>query len=337
MSSETPSAPKSSAPTRRRLGRGLASLMANTRTQVSQGASPSDSATLDTRYQSDGAQPPRGAGGYASDRKASLPIASIQPNPHQPRRTFAEADLEQLAESIRLQGVLQPLLVSPAGSNGSGRYVLVAGERRLRAAQAAGLEQVPCVIRTATAEQMLEWALIENVQRSDLNPFEQASAYRDYMARFGATQQQVARQVGLPRSTIANYLRIIDLCDEVQQLIADGSLSFGHAKVLGAFVGDPARQIELANKAAESGLSVRHLEQLAAVARGGDKARPPKAAPAANSQYIRDVERQLSQAVGTRVCVKPGRGKNTGRIIVDYYSLDDFDRIAEALGVKIQS
>lgn len=339
-SSPIPAAVASPKP--KRLGRGLASLMSNTRSLEQPAPLPP-------------AAPDRIDGNvtgvyklvaadraemhpHIADKPLDIPTDRIRPNPYQPRRNFAESDLAELVASIRQQGILQPLLVVPDGDPGQSRFILVAGERRLRAASRAGLASVPCLIRQATPEQMLQWALIENIQRSDLNPVERAHAYRDYLDRFSATQQQLAEEIGEPRSTVANYLRILDLCDTVHQSLVSGKLSFGHAKVLASLAGHPEKQVRLAAKVLEEDLSVRQLEQLVAEAAGQVPADPTtKPKGALKSQHILDVERQLSSAVGTRVCIRPGRGKHTGRIIVDYYSLDDFDRIAASLGAKLES
>ncbi len=332
------SAPASVAPARnRRLGRGLASLMSNTRlTPPAQASAVADAPPpAPARYEpaSPAPEPPQ-----PDDTLLQLSPDEIRPNPHQPRKTFDEAELAELADSIRQQGLLQPLVVVPNPQNGQGGYVLIAGERRLRASKLAGLERVPCVLRTATRQQMLEWALVENVQRADLNPVERAQAYRDYLDRFGATQQQLAERLGQPRSTVANFLRILDLCDDAQALILSGQLSFGHAKVLASLAGQPARQAELARQAAEQGLSVRQLEALLGQAPPEPPAQP-ETPPSAKSktQYVQDLERQLTRSIGTKVVIQPGRKKNAGRILLEYYSIEDFERITEALGARIES
>lgn len=265
-----------------------------------------------------------------------LDIEQIRPNPHQPRRDFDEEHLTELTESIRAQGILQPLLVT----EGKGGYTLVAGERRLRAARLAGLRQLPCIVREATREQMAQWALIENVQRTDLNPIEKAQAYRAYLDSFMATQQQLAAKLGQPRSTIANHLRLLDLCDTAQSAVVDGGLSLGHAKVLAALVGREEQQVRLTHKVVENGLSVRQLEQLVA-ARVNDPAgeRPAEsAAPTGPSDdYVTDLEKQLSMAVGARVKVKPSRRRGSGKIVLNYGSLDEFDHLVERLGVRLES
>lgn len=317
----------------RRLGRGLASLMANTRPPV-------EPATPDSpgRYEGVSTDGPSESPHVPGRSATMIPIESIQPNPYQPRRTFKAEPLAELADSIRRQGLLQPLLVVEQ----DGGYIVIAGERRLRAAKAAGLTEVPCVVREATREQMLQWALTENLQRSDLNVVDRAVAYRDYMDQFSVTQQQLSEQLSIPRATIANTLRMLDLCDYVQTMLASDSLSFGHGKVLAGLAGRPAEQIALAKSIVEGGLSVRHLEQLVARIVNGES--DARSAPAADrgpgplkSQHILDLERQLARVVGTKVTIRPGRSKHKGRITLEYYSLDDFDRIVESLGATLES
>lgn len=268
-----------------------------------------------------------------------LSIASIAPNPYQPRKLFQDGPLLELSESIKVHGLLQPVLVARIHQPHDGKaYNLVAGERRLRASQLAGLLDIPCILRHGSPQQMLEEALVENTQRADLNPVERAGAYRDLMDRFNLTQEQLAQRVGEPRATIANYLRILDLCDSVQQCLIDGRLSFGHGKVLAALAGQVATQIALAEKSVKDNLSVRHLETLVQAAQSGTPAvTVQKPAPAARSAYLSDVERQLTERVGTKVAIKPGRGKHTGKILIEYYSLEDFDRITRTLGARIES
>ena len=348
MSADTPHTDPASDPSRhhKRLGRGLASLMANTKTPSDH---PSTAATqlgeppVDARYQ------PVSVGILSrqthadSEGPAAIPVSRIQPNPYQPRQDFDQSQLEELTASIRAQGMLQPLLVSRHGDDNEGQYLLIAGERRLRAARDAGLATVPCVVRSATREQMLEWALIENIQRRDLNPVETAGAYRDYMDRFSATQQQLADKIGQPRSTIANHLRLLELYGAVQELLANGVLSFGHGKVLASLAGSQQLQLRIAQRAVAQHLSVRHVEELVAealtsMAGEGTGQRPPSRPPASGkAQYALDLERQISQAIGTKVTIRPGKAKNRGRIIIEYYSLDDFDRITEALGARLES
>jgi ParB family chromosome partitioning protein len=306
-----------------RLGRGLASLITNS-AHHNGDADVGVSVATEASYKHDG----------SANKPSPLEVSvdDISPNPMQPRREFNEDELKDLAASIREQGILQPLVLAPSDGLASPDhpYVLVAGERRLRAARMAGLKNVPCVIRQATRQQMLEWALIENIQRADLNPVEKAQAYREYMDRFGLTQVDAAQQLGQPRATVANFLRILDLCDELRQMLRDGSLSFGHAKVL-AGVTDQERQLSLARKVTASSLSVRQLETMVAEppAAAGETAPERKLKPA----YLRDLEERLTGCVGTKVSIMPGRAKHTGRIVVEFYNLDDFDRITGGLGL----
>ena len=281
------------------------------------------------------------AGG--SGTPIELPVTRIAPNPYQPRREFSSDDLRDLAQSIKQQGILQPLVVTHASGNagnGQDSFVLIAGERRLRAARQAGLTKVPCIIRQATRQQMLEWALIENIQRADLNPVEKALAYQDYMDRFQLSVADAAEKLGQARTTVANFLRVLELPDEVQAMLVGGQLSFGHAKVLAGLAGAPDRQSELARRVVAETLSVRQLETLA-TAPPPAQADPavPSVAKVIKSKaaYLRDLEEQLSRVIGTKVFVMPGRAKNTGRLVIEYYNLDDFDRISEKLGLSIES
>ncbi|MCK5113737.1 MAG: ParB/RepB/Spo0J family partition protein [Phycisphaerae bacterium] len=313
---------------KRRLGRGLSSLIDETPIPAANPAA----APQAPAAQADPTGTPR-----------EIPVDDIAPNPYQPRRTFNETELAELAQSISLQGILQPLIITDAAGvdnidNIKKPFALIAGERRLRAAKQAGLATVPCIIREANQQQMIEWAVIENIQRADLNPIDRGQAYRDYMDKFSVSQQEVAERLGQARGTVANYLRMLDLCDETQEMVAVGQISFGHAKVLAGLAGaeNQARQVKLARKIVSDGLSVRKLEEL--VTKEPGKVDPAAAKSATGKPaYVRDVEQQLTEAVGTRVTILPGRAKNTGKIVVEYYSLDDFDRISGSLGLEAAS
>jgi len=343
---------------RPRLGRGLASLIRSSAEPTGPEVQPEPAPEADaeagqyahveapealavaaeTGAAEEAASPPAGAA------VMMLPLGSIRRNPYQPRREFDEPELSALADSIRSHGVLQPVLVGEAGVvDGQTCYELIAGERRLRAAELAGAAELPAIVRRSTPEEMLELALVENIHRSDLNPLERASAYRELMDRFSLTQQQVAERVGEPRPTVANYLRLLDMADEVQRLIGAGELSFGHGKILAGLAGRPEAQTTLARRAVTEGLSVRELEALvAAAATGaeaaeGERASAKAKAPMGKSAYLLDLERQLTEAVGTRVQIRPGRAKHSGRIVIEYHDLDGFDRIAAALGAALES
>jgi ParB family transcriptional regulator, chromosome partitioning protein len=302
---------------KRRLGRGLDTLIHGKTDKPAPGVSEEDLA----RIRPDG-------------HPTQIAIADITTNPYQPRSTFDPTELAELASSIRQDGVLQPLIVTDAKLDGvDAKYILIAGERRLRASGQAGMSSVPCVVRQATERQVFEWAVIENVQRSDLNPIEKAEAYRNYMDRYKITQKDAAERLGQARATVANYVRLNQLEAETKEIIASRQISFGHAKVLASLLDDPARQVNLARRAIGEGLSVRKLEQLA-VAETPDKPAVEKKPAPAKLPYIRDMETQLTETVGTKVNILPGRKKHTGKIVVEYYSLDDFDRISASLGLK---
>ncbi len=322
-----PDSPKTPRP-KPRLGRGLSSLIGEStdlihpQEQDYQKVTDSPSPDLDA---------PSLQTQHAAHHISQIPLDQIAPNPHQPRANFAQDQLAQLAESIKHQGILQPLIVSPASPASPHPYVLVAGERRLRAARHGALETVPCLVRQATPQQMLEWALVENIQRADLNPIERARGYRQYMDRFALTQAELAERLGEPRPTVANYLRLLGLSDAVQDMILDGKLTFGHAKILAGLPPDPEKQLALAKKVISTGLSVRELERLVAQSAPPTTVHAPLAPD--KPRYIHDLEERLSHALRTRVRIVPGKKKNTGRLIVEYYSLDDFDRITEGLGL----
>jgi len=345
-------------PAKPRLGRGLSSLISPVIASADAQQVPPQSPLQST--QPDGAPDGASTAYYIAEKPSVMPMAStpvvppmtdgtssvtpneiriddISPNPHQPRREFSADELNELADSIRQQGIIQPLVVCPA--NGAGvvtPYVLIAGERRLRASRLAGLSTVPCVVRQATAREMLELALIENLQRADLNPVERAVAYRDYMDRFNLTQQEAAERLGLSRVTIANTIRMLDLSDDVQQLLLKGKLTLGHAKVLAGLTHRTELQLIMAQRVANEDLSVRQLEGLIAAATS-QPGQATRREPKQKQPYIRDLEDQLTATIGTKVFIHPGRAKNTGKIVIDYYSLEDFDRIAGNLGLKLQS
>ncbi|HPD45337.1 MAG TPA: ParB/RepB/Spo0J family partition protein [Anaerohalosphaeraceae bacterium] len=255
----------------------------------------------------------------------TLPISQIRANPYQPRQTWSDADLEELAASIQANGVIQPVLVRKKGTG----YELIAGERRLRAASIAGLEEVPAVVRDATDEEMLELALVENIHRTDLNPIERAMAYQNYIHTFSLSQTEAAERLGEDRSVVANYLRLLDLPQDIRAMLIEGQLAMGHARAILALPTDELRR-KLAHRALAGRLSVREVERLVKMSLEG--AREPKAKE--KSAHIMDLERRLKAALGTKVKISAGKRGNRGRIIIEYSSLDEFERLTERMGVN---
>jgi ParB family transcriptional regulator, chromosome partitioning protein len=250
------------------------------------------------------------------------PIEKIQLSKTQPRRYFDEQRLAELAASIREQGVVQPLVVRPVAG---GNYMLIAGERRWRAAQSAGLHEVPVVIRSVNDLQAFELALVENLQREDLNPIEEAEAYQRLIAEHGYTQEQLGERLGRDRSTLANSLRLLKLPEAVQQALVAGALSPGHARALLALE-KASQQIATLKQVTKAELSVRQTEALVKRLRT-PTAPKPAVAPSAN---LRDVQERISRALKTRVrLITSSRGR--GRIEIAFNSLDEFDRLLEIL------
>ena len=265
--------------------------------------------------------PQRGGAGHAS--AVEIAISRISPNPYQPRKRFTPDDLAALQASIADHGVLQPILVSETATG----YQLVAGERRLRAAQAAGLDRIPAVIRQLVDRDQLELALVENLQRADLDPLETADAYRQLINRFGLSQDDVATRVGRARSTIANTLRLLDLAPEVQAAVADGRLSEGHGRALGGL--PPEHQSRVLDSVVGQELSVRQTEELVRRLRE-PKRSPGEAVPERQADPdLERVEENLRRALGTKVSV--ARSRRGGRIVIEYYSDEDLNRLYEHL------
>ena len=287
-------------PNRSGLGRGLSALMAD----VAQTSS---------------------APAESSRPSATLPVESITPNPNQPRQDFSAAALGELADSIRAKGVVQPLIVRPRPQGG---YEIVAGERRWRAAQAAGLHQVPVLVRDYDDQEVLEIAIIENIQRADLNAVEEALAYRQLMEKFGHTQEKLAASLSRSRSHIANTLRLLNLPDPVLAMLRTGVLSAGHARAL-LTSPDPVR---LANETARRGLSVRETEKLVKVA-----ANPPGPQGKYRRQRVekdadtRAIEADLSANLRMTVRIKHDGADGTGTISISYRNLDELDLLCDVL------
>ncbi len=284
---------------KKRLGRGLGSLIGN----------------LDEVTQVD-----------ATDRAAGiseLDIDRIQRGKYQPRQTFDNQSLQELADSIRSQGIVQPIVVRPEGNH----FELVAGERRWRAAQLAGLQKVPAVIRELDAKSAAAIALIENIQREDLNPLEEAQAFFRLIEEFDLTHQQVADSVGRSRATVSNFLRLLDLADEVKEQVNKGLLDMGHARALLALIRHD--QIEIARVVVNRGLSVRETEQLVkkTLATQSDG---KKTSPAPVDPDIRRLENRISEKLGAQVKIKPGK-KGSGQLVIHFHSSAELDGILDHL------
>jgi ParB family chromosome partitioning protein len=255
-------------------------------------------------------------------RVYEISIDQIDDNPDQPRQTMDSSALAELANSLRTHGILQPVLLRQVGQ----RYQLVAGHRRTAAAKLAGLTTIPAIIRAdTTPEQQIEWALIENIQRQDLNPIERAKAYRAYIERFSVTHAQAAQRLGEDRTTITNFLRLLDLPGAIQELVIAGAISTGHAKVL-AGIDDAQRQLALATLTAQQGLSVRRLETLARESGAAAPARASKTGTVRTPNVL-DMEQRISRQLGTKLRIIPSRKKGAGKVVIQYFSVDDFDRI----------
>ena len=254
-----------------------------------------------------------------------IPLESLSPNPRQPRASIDQAGLEHLAASIRVHGVLQPLLVRRTGAE---RYELVAGERRWRAAEIAGLKTVPAIVVDLTESQSLEAALVENLQREDLAPLERATAYQQLVDMLGSSIDAVAERLGESRANVSNYLRLLKLSPEVQSLLASGELAMGQARAI-AGISDPKRQLAVARLAVRRRLSVRQVEALSR--NGGEVTARESTSKRAADAHLADVAEALSKALGLKVSLHPGKRKNSGRIVIRYNSLEEFDRLAEAI------
>jgi ParB family chromosome partitioning protein len=255
-------------------------------------------------------------------------LSSIVPSPLQPRKDFARDALAELVESIRQHGIIQPLVVRDVG----GRHELIAGERRWRAAQEAGLQQVPVITRVATNLEVLELSLIENLQRADLNPIEEAQAYARLAGEFGMRQEEIAQKVGRSRAAVANSMRLLDLHQQVQAWLTQGLLSVGHAKVL-LGLKDPEEQLAVAETILRRSATVRATERLVArqLGTGRPRRRRQTAATTVTSATIDDLQNRLQEHLGTRVTLH--HGEKRGRIEIEYYGNDDLQRVLSALGL----
>ena len=318
------------AQSKRGLGRGLGALIPSVPvapgsppgTGGMTGAGPRHAAPVgvaDGRTQPDGTP-------FFGAHYAEIALDAITANPRQPRQTFDDDSLAELAASIREVGLLQPIVVRPLAH---GRYELIMGERRWRASQQAELEQVPAIVRDTADTDLLRDALIENLHREQLNPLDEAAAYRQLLDDFGATHEELASKIGRSRPHISNTLRLLQLPAGVQRRVAAGVLSAGHARALLA-MDDPAMQERVAQRIVAEGLSVRAVEEIAVIGDNVPASQPRRPrAPRPEQPALRDVANQLSDTLDTRVKVEMGKRK--GRIVVEFASIEDLDRIIKAM------
>lgn len=305
------------------LGRGLESLLGPIATPASQPAPRTEPVTSVLSGTSALPQHPHSS---PQTPVRKLQISAIQPNPYQPRTEWNDEQLADLAASIKSSGVIQPIIVRSNGID----YELIAGERRLRASSLAGLTEIPAIVRKATEEQMLEIALVENIQRTDLNPIEKAKAYGRFIESFSLTHAEAAEKLGQSRSVISNHLRLLDLPQEIQQMLLSGQLTMGHARAILALPTDDLRR-KLANKALAGRLSVREVEGFVknqtnslADSQKAEKPIPP---------YLVDLQRRLADTLGTKVTINAGKTGQKGKLIIEFYSLDEFEAITKRLGL----
>ena len=305
---------------RRALGRGLESLLPPRSVPALEPATPAGSTPA--------ALPEISAGAAESTgQPLEIPVERIERNPFQTRTSFDEAQLAELTTSIAATGVIQPIVVRPLAED---RYQLIMGERRLLASKRAGRSTIPAIVRVASDEQTLEMTIVENLQRADLNPMEQARAFGRLSHDFRMTQEQMARRTGKDRASVANFLRLLKLPEPVQAAVESGELSFGHARTLLA-LDSPETILEATGKVRELAMSVRQTEIYVAGLLDPEE-RPRRAAKAEppRDPNVRDAEERLQRTLGLRVKIEDTRGR--GRVIIEYARLEDFDHILAALG-----
>ncbi|MES9833466.1 MAG: ParB/RepB/Spo0J family partition protein [Candidatus Thiodiazotropha sp. DIVDIV] len=290
---------------KRGLGRGLDALLGGMQSEGEQSGSDTD--TNESKR----------------DNLSRLPVDLIQRGRYQPRREFDPDSLRELADSIAAQGVIQPVIVRSIEND---RYELIAGERRWRAAQQAGLDEIPVVIKEVTEEAAMAMGLIENIQREDLNPLEEANALSRLLHEFGLTHQEVAKAVGKSRTTVTNLLRLLDLNEEVKSLVETGRIEMGHARSLLGLKGED--QTKAANLVVSQGLSVRETERLVRKLQNESENPKPKSAAPVVDPDIRRLVTDLSEKLGAKVDLKQG-GKGKGKLIIDYNSLDELEGILD--------
>ncbi|MEO0963665.1 MAG: ParB/RepB/Spo0J family partition protein [Planctomycetota bacterium] len=318
-----------------RLGRGLQSLMA--------GATPPAAVTVEPISEAPSPASKLSAAPFDGSAAQSTPgladglfhveLDRVQPNRHQPRQRWDDASLDGLAASIREQGVMQPIVVRRGDA--PDRYELVAGERRWRAAQRAGLDAVPALLRELSDEQSAQWALVENVQREDLNAMDRAEAVQGLVDSFGLTHGEVADRLGLQRATITNLIRLLGLSETVRGMLRDGLISMGHARAL-VGLADGDKQVALAERIVREGLSVRQVESAVRAFHVEPTAEATPSRPAIPA-HLAELERDIANRLGLKVKLKAGRRKGSGSLEIGFATLDEFDGLIDRLGVSAPS
>lgn len=307
---------KSKETTRRRLGRGLSSLISS--------PVPIDKTAATKQLLEAPAQVSKTADSHNSEALTMIEPDQIHPNPHQPRKHFDEESLKSLATSMQSDGLMQPIIVRPRSEGG---YELVAGERRLRAAHLIKLVTIPSIVREVDEQTSAALALIENLQREDLNPIERSEAFSQLIDDYGLTHQELADRLGMNRSSVSNFIRLTELSEPEKAALREGLLSMGHAKVL-LSITNLAQRSTLAKQVISQGWSVRELEKH--IARS--KKTPSQSITREMDPHLHDLQKQLGEHLGTKVSIHQGKKKGAGRLVVDFYSLDQFDGLLERLG-----
>jgi ParB family chromosome partitioning protein len=303
-----------------RLGRGLSSLISVS--DVVDDAEPAPSMLA-----AGGATTPPPPELAIGERVIQVVVQEVRSNPHQPRRQFTEGPLNELAASLKTNGLIQPIVVRQTADG----FELIAGERRLRAAKLAGLTTIPAIVKEVDGLTQAQLALVENIQREDLNPVDRAQAYKTLTEQLGLSHAELANRLGEDRSTVSNHLRLLDLADGVLNLLRNGQLSLGHAKVL-AGVADVLEQDRLANLVVKQELSVRNLERLVQGGAGETAAPPPKTGT--SSAHIKGLEKSIARQIGMRVDVR-SKQNGSGKLVIHYGSLDQFDDLMGKLKVRV--
>jgi ParB family transcriptional regulator, chromosome partitioning protein len=256
-----------------------------------------------------------------------IAVDNIAANPYQPRTEWNQEELEALAQSIRVNGIIQPVIVRAV----DGKYQVIAGERRVRAGRMAGLQAIPAIVKTVTDSEMLELALVENIHRADLNPVERGQAYQNYLREFSLTQAEAAERLGEDRSVVANFVRLLELPSDIKRMLSERQLAMGHARAILALPTDELRR-KLANRAMAGRLSVREVERLVKSYTEGaqGKERVERVKPS----HISDLENRLTRTLGTKVSIEARRGGKRGKVVIEFYSVDEFERICQMMGIS---